>query len=142
MLTTLQSWVLNIFEKHRFLFILIFITFLIRLPSLFEPFWYGDEAIYLVIGQKIARGGLMYVDIFDHKTPGIYYLTAATIKILGESVWAFRFLLMIWILVTLVVFYLLAQKMFTKKTAVAATIILTTLTSTPLIEGNITNSEI
>ena len=117
-------------------------TFLVRLPSLFEPLWYGDEAIYLTIGQKLARGGLMYVDIFDHKTPGIYYLAAVTLKVLGESIWSFRFLLMIWVLVSLVVFYLLAKKMFNKKAALWAVILLSVLTSTPLIEGNSVNSEI
>ncbi|OGY29242.1 MAG: hypothetical protein A3F35_01635 [Candidatus Woykebacteria bacterium RIFCSPHIGHO2_12_FULL_45_10] len=142
MLTTLQSWVLNIFEKHRFLFILIFITFLIRLPSLFEPFWYGDEAIYLVIGQKILRGGLLYVDIFDHKTPGIYYLAAATIAFLGQTIWSFRFLLMVWTLTALVVFFFLSKKLFDEKIARLATIFLAALTSTPLLEGNIGNSEI
>ena len=132
----------KILTSYKLLIALLLVTFLVRLPSLFEPLWYGDEAIYLTIGQKILRGGLLYVDIFDHKTPGIYYLAAAAIKFFGESIWSFRFLLMVWVLVALVVFYFLAKEMFGKRIALLAAIILSALTSTPLIEGNITNSEI
>jgi hypothetical protein len=127
---------------HRFLIGIFFLTFLLRLPSLFEPLWYGDEAIYLTAGQKILHGGLMYVDIFDHKTPGIYYLTAGALGVFGQSVWAIKFLLTIWVLVTLVVFYLLGRKLFNKKVALTAVIIFSLLTSLPIIEGNIFNSEI
>jgi len=127
---------------HRSLVIILIFAFLIRLPSLFEPLWVDDEAIYLTIGQKILRGGLLYVDIFDHKTPGIYYLSAATIKFLGANVWSFRFLLMVWALATLVAFYLLAKKMFGQKIATWSTIFLAFLTSTPILGGNAVNSEI
>src|SRR3972149_9250866 len=90
--------------KHEWLALIWAGVIFLRIPSLFEPFWYGDEAIYLVIGQKILGGGLMYVDIFDHKTPGIYYLAAATIRILGASIWSWRFLLMIWTIASLATF--------------------------------------
>ena len=132
----------NLIQKYKALLIILGATFIVRLPSLFEPLWYGDESIYLTIGQKILRGGLMYVDIFDHKTPGIYYLTAGTLGVLGESIWSIKFLLMIWVLITLVVFYFLGKKLFNHKVALIATIILAAFTSTPLIEGNIFNSEI
>lgn len=127
---------------HRILLTILILTFLIRLPSLFEPLWYGDEAIYLSIGQKIANGGMMYLDIFDHKTPGIYYLAAWTISFLGENIWSFRFLLLIWTIAATGAFYFLSKEMFGKKIGIVTTIILSALLSTPLIEGNITNSEI
>jgi 4-amino-4-deoxy-L-arabinose transferase-like glycosyltransferase len=132
----------NFASRNKFLFILLSLVFLVRLPSLFEPFWYGDEAIYAVIGQKILRGGLMYVDIFDHKTPGIYYLTALTLGVLGQTIWSLHFLLTLWVLVTLVVFYLLAKKLFDQRVAKIATIVFALFTSIPIIEGNIFNSEI
>ncbi|MCH7541927.1 glycosyltransferase family 39 protein, partial [Patescibacteria group bacterium] len=128
--------------SHRLLLLILLVTFLVRLPSLFEPLWYGDEAIYLTIGQKIVRGGLMYLEIFDHKTPGIYYLAAAVIKTLGESIWSFRFFLMVWVLATTVIFYITTKEMFSKKVALAAVVVLSVLISTPLIEGTITNSEV
>ncbi|MDO8259958.1 MAG: glycosyltransferase family 39 protein, partial [Candidatus Magasanikbacteria bacterium] len=133
---------IKLLNRNRFLAILLLITFLFRLPSLFEPFWYGDEAIYLVIGKKILHGGLLYVDIFDHKTPGIYYLAAASLKLFGETIWSFRFMLMLWVLTTLVVYFTLSKKLFDIKIARVSTIVLAALTATPLLEGNIGNSEI
>ncbi len=130
-------------KKHYLILaIILFVTFLFRFPTLFEPLWYTDEAIYLTIGQKILRGGIMYVDIFDHKTPGIYYLTAGALGVFGHTVWSIKFLLTIWVLATLVVFYFLGKKLFNEKVALVATIIFSILTSLPLIEGNFFNSEI
>ena len=51
--------------NNKILAVTLAVTFFVRLPSLFEPLWYGDEAIYLTIGQKLVRGGLMYVDILS-----------------------------------------------------------------------------
>src|SRR4030043_1776643 len=119
--------------SHRILIIILIFTFLIRLPSLFEPLWVDDEALYLTIGQKILRGGLLYVDIFDHKTPGIYYLAALMIKFFGANLWSFRLLLIIWVLLTLTFFYFLTRKMFDRKTAALATIFLALLTSLPIL---------
>ena len=70
----------SLFASHKALVLIIIGLFLIRIPSLLEPLWYGDEAIYVTIGQEINRGGLLYVDIFDHKTPGIYYWANSGVK--------------------------------------------------------------
>ncbi|MEX0617277.1 MAG: glycosyltransferase family 39 protein [Candidatus Woykebacteria bacterium] len=129
-------------SSQRLLILIVLIVFILRIPSLLEPLWYGDEAIYLVIGQKINRGGLLYAEIFDHKTPGIYYLAAWSTKLFGDMVWSFKFLLGIWMIPTLVCFYLLVKELFDKKTAFFGLIILAALTTTPLTEGNIVNSEI
>jgi 4-amino-4-deoxy-L-arabinose transferase-like glycosyltransferase len=132
----------HIIIKYKALTAILAGTFLLRLPSLFEPLWYGDEAIYLTVGQRILRGDMLYIDIFDHKTPGIYYLAATALRTFGESVWSIKFLLMIWVLITLVVFFFVGKKLFNEKIPVVATGILAFLTSTTLIEGNIFNSEI
>src|SRR3989344_1137395 len=55
----------SLFASHKALILIIIGLFLIRIPSILEPLWYGDEAIYVAIGQEINRGGLLYVDIFD-----------------------------------------------------------------------------
>ncbi|MDP2670895.1 MAG: glycosyltransferase family 39 protein [bacterium] len=141
-MTNFLAKLANFTTKNRFILVLLVITFFVRLPSLFEPFWYGDEAIYAVIGQKILRGGLLYVDIFDHKTPGIYYLTALSLKVFGQTIWSLRFVLMGFSLASLVVFFQVGKKLFDERVAKLASIILAALIATPLIEGNIFNSEI
>ena len=51
--------------------------FILRLPSLIEPYWYGDEGIYQVIAQAINHGHLLYRDIWDNKPPLLYLVYAA-----------------------------------------------------------------
>ena len=117
-------------------------VFLLRLPSLFEPLWYIDEAIYVAIGQEINRGSLLYSQIFDHKTPGIYFLAAWSTKLLGYTVWSFKFLLLTWMIPTLIAFYVLGKRLFDKKIAITSVVVLAILTSTTPLEGNIVNSEL
>ncbi len=43
-----------------------------------------DEGAFLVISQGILHGRLPYRDYFDHKSPGIYYLLAALLALVGR----------------------------------------------------------
>ena len=47
-------------KPTTWLLILVCVVFaLLRLPSLIEPYWYGDEGIYEVVGQAMShRRGL------------------------------------------------------------------------------------
>lgn len=54
--------------------VLVFTFMLFRLPSLWETKWYGDEGIYAAVAQQMNNGGILYVDTWDHKPPGIFYI--------------------------------------------------------------------
>lgn len=114
---------------------LIFIF--LRLPSLFEPYWYGDEGIYLALGQGIRHGLTLYSQIHDNKPPSLYYLAAFSQTVLG-----FRLLLFLWMIPTVYFFYRLGLKYLKPKVAKISTLIFIILTSIPLIEGNIANAEV
>ena len=132
----------SLVSANKVILIVLLGAFLLRLPSLFEPLWYIDEAIYVVVGQEINRGSLLYSQIFDHKTPGIYYLAAWSTKLLGHTIWSFKFLLLTWMLPSLIAFYVLGKKLFDKKIAIASLVVLAILTSTTPLEGSIVNSEL
>jgi hypothetical protein len=120
-----------------FLLILLFLVLVLRLPSLFEPFWYGDEGIYLTLGQAIRQGQTLYLDIHDNKPPLLYWLAA-----LAGSVFWLRFILLVWMIGTVVVFFKLAQKLFKQlSVSLFLTLAFALLTSLPLFEGTITNAE-
>ncbi len=110
---------------------------ILRLPSLFEPYWYGDEGIYLTLGMAVRRGLVLYRDIHDNKPP-LIYLTAA---LAGSQFWL-KFILMVWRIFTIAVFYRLARIWSGKNNwvPVVAAGILAILTMLP--EGNIANGEI
>ena len=130
----------NFFRKNWFILLVLFATLILRLPSLFEPYWYGDEGIYLTIGMALKKGFLLYRDIFDNKPPLFYLLPA----IANGTIFWFRFLLMASVLTTIYFFYRLSQKLFFEKEALAkaVTVIFAFLTTIRLLEGNIANAEI
>jgi len=120
--------------------VLIVITAVIlRIPSLFEPYWYGDEGIYLTLGEGLRQGLVWYRDIHDNKPPLLYLLAA-----LSGSVFWFRLILLFWHAVTIVLFWKLAEKLFGKngKAIILASGLFAILTTIPLLEGNIANAEI
>ena len=129
--------VLRWLEDNEALVLLIIFSLILRLPSLFEPYWYGDEGIYLTLGQAFRHGLIWYRDIHDNKPPLLYLLAA-----LAGTVFWFRLLLTVWFGATIVVFYRLVQKLLPKNPAAGnwATFLLIVLTT--IFEGNIANAEI
>ena len=116
---------------------LLLVTVVLRIPNFFEPYWYGDEAIYLTVGTGIRQGLRLYTEIVDHKTPLIYYFAAV------PSQFWFRVLNLFWMMAATVLFFWVAKKLFKKaKLAFASSLIFVLLTTLPWLEGNIPNGEL
>lgn len=122
--------------KYKYYFILAFLFIILRLPSLFEPYWYGDEGIYLTLGQAIRRGLHLYSKIHDNKPPTLYYLAS-----IFPTLFGFRFLLLIFMVPTIYLFQKLASIFLNPKLTRLATILFLIFSSIPLFEGNIANAE-
>lgn len=125
------------FVTKYFWLILIIIFLFLRLPSLFEPYWYGDEGIYLTLGQGINHGLVLYRQIHDNKPPTLYLLAA-----ISQTVFGFRLLLLFWLVPTYYFFYRLASRLLPRYLLAPALFLFVVLTSIPTIEGNIANAEI
>ena len=124
-------------NHHEGLLLLLLLLILLRLPSLAEPYWYGDEAIYLTIGNALRHGQRMYAEIVDHKTPLIYYFAAVP-----NQFW-FRMLMLGWMLAATTFFHRVAQRVFSStKLAWVSTLLFVLLTSWSSLEGNIPNGEL
>ena len=120
--------------------VLIFgLVIILRIPSFFEPFSYGDEMIYLTLGQAIKKGMVLYRDIHDNKPPLLYILAAAA----GNVFW-FRAILSAWSLATIYLFWRLMDALFPQKKSLqkVATVIFSILTTIPLFEGHVANAEV
>lgn len=112
-------------------------VFFLRLPSCFEPFTYGDEGIYLTLGQAIRRGLILYKDIHDNKPPLLYLLAAAA----GNFSY-YRAILFFWSFITIYFFYKLSILLFKNKNAqIISTFIFAILISIHTFEGNVGNAE-
>jgi hypothetical protein len=128
---------ISFLSKYKYWIVVWSIFLLLRVPSLFEPYWYGDEGIYLTLGQGIRKGLLLYSQIHDNKPPTLYYLAA-----IGQTVFGFRLLLALVMVPTIYCFYRLALHFLDSKFAKFSTFIFLILTSIPVVEGNIGNAEI
>ncbi len=93
--------------KHEYLIWILCLCAILRLPSLLEPYWYGDEGIYLTLGTGIRHGLTLYKDIHDNKPPLIYMMAAIT----GSVFW-FRFLLLAWNSISIIAFERLSRILF------------------------------
>lgn len=128
-------------EKSKFFWVLLGILllfFLLRLPSIIEPNWYGDEGIYQVLGMSVNDGRILYKEIWDNKPP-LLYLTYALFQ--GDH-FSVRFFSLIIGIITAGVFFTFSQMIFKKlKASIAGTLLFVLLFATPIIEGNIANAE-
>lgn len=132
-LKKLDKWL----DLHSPLLFILLILFLLRVPNFFEPYWYGDEAIYLTLGNALKQGSRLYTEIIDHKTPLIYYLA-----MVPSQLW-FRVLLLGWMTAATIAFHRLAQIILNKRLwSCLATLLFVVLTSIPWFEGNIPNGEL
>jgi hypothetical protein len=122
----------------RFLIVVCIIFVLLRLPSLIEPAWYGDEGIYQVVGSALREGRILYKDIWDHKPPLLYVIYA----IANSDLYYVKLLSLLTGLASIFPFFKLARALFrTKKAYYLATGIYVIGLGSPLIEGNIANAE-
>lgn len=129
----------KLLHTPEWLFVLLCVILVLRIPSFFEPYSYGDEMIYLSLGEAIRRAIPLYSQIHDNKPP-LLYVTAA---IAGSLFW-FKVILAIWHFITVFIFWKLSELLFpkNKKLHIISTVIFALLTTLPILEGNIANAEL
>lgn len=128
-------------ENNRnfwFLLVLSVIFFFLRLPSLFEPYWYSDEGIYQVIGFGLAHGRGLYTGVWDNKPPLLYVIYG----LLDGNQFKAKLASLIFGLLTIIAFYFVTKYVLNKRKAVyLATAVFALLFGLPILEGNIANAE-
>lgn len=118
--------------------LLSILFFILRFPSLFEPYWYGDEGIYFVIGDALRHGRILYEGVWDNKPPLLYVFY----QFFGQNIFSIKFVSVIFGIGIVIAFYKLYEIVFkSNRHAVLASLVLTFLLGTPLLEGNIANAE-
>ncbi len=118
---------------------IISLIVLFRIPSFFEPYYYGDEMIYMTLGIGIKNGLTLYKQIFDNKPPLIYMAAALA----GNLFW-FKAILAFWMIATTWCFWHLTENLFRNNKAAQKVSVLffAIFTTIPLFEGNIVNAEL
>lgn len=124
---------------YFFLSACVLLFSLLRIPSLIEPHWYGDEGIYQVIGRALYQGHLLYRDIWDNKPPLLYLYY----MLVDGDLFYIRLLSFIFGVAAVITFFIVARKIFQNKSTpkFASTIIFVLFFGSPILEGNIANAE-
>lgn len=129
----------KLLKTPKWLFVVLLLVLIFRIPTFFEPYSYGDETIYLTLGQGIRQGLTLYKDIHDNKPPFLYDMAA-----LAGSLFWFKAILCLWMLVTTWLFWKLVEHLFPKNRHLqqVATAVFAILTTIPLLEGRTVNAEL
>jgi hypothetical protein len=81
-----------------------------------------DQGIFLYHGWGLIEGLAPYKDMWDHKPPGIHFLYAVAIKLLGHRYVAVNVLDIFWRLATVVAVYVLAARLYGRREGLIAAI--------------------
>jgi 4-amino-4-deoxy-L-arabinose transferase-like glycosyltransferase len=126
-------------NRQKYFWLLAFSIFIfLRLPSVFEPFTYGDEGIYLALGQALRKGLVFYRDIHDNKPPLLYLIAG-----LAGNFKTYRLIYFFWSAIGFFIFKALAEALFpkNKKSVAACFFSFAILGAIPFFEGQIANAE-
>ncbi len=132
------NWLISVIDTPIWLEIFFVVIITLRIPSFFEPYYYGDEMIYLTLGEGIRQGIALYSGLHDNKPP-LLYLVAA----ISGNVFVFKALLAAFNILAIYLFWKLTKILFPKndKLHTVSTIIFGIFSTMPLLEGNIANAE-
>lgn len=87
-------------------------------PMLTYPFG-NDQGAFADVADVIARGGVPYRDVWDIKTPGIYYLFWAIFAALGRSVFSVRLADVLWTLAAAAVVAAVGRRLVSRWAGIA-----------------------
>ena len=129
-------------KEYLVLALILFIIFFLRFPSLYEPFWYGDEGIFAAVARNLNLGGVLYQTAWDNKPPMIYLTYAGVFKFLGVSMFSLRLVAIAAVLATAAAIYEIAQATIGGRRALVAVFAFGFLSSLRIVEGNLALTEI
>src|SRR5437868_3833482 len=134
----LLTWLQNNFTIWILALISIFYS-LLRFPSLFEPYWYGDEGVYQAVGMLLNSGASLYSGAWDNKPPLFlaFYALFNSDQFVIRTISLFAGLFSVWLI------FFISKKLFNEnKLAIALTTFLFSFgLGSIIIEGNIANTE-
>jgi hypothetical protein len=87
-----------------------------------------DEGEYAYLGQQILRGAVPYLEVYNQKTPLVFYLMAAIQKLDGPDLAVLRIATAGYGLLTTLMTYFLARRLFNPAVALGSSVALSAMT--------------
>lgn len=92
------------------------------LPNLSYPIA-RDQSTFCFIGERLLEGKRLYLDLWDNKPPGIFYLYAVIVKIFGTAMWSVGFVDILWLLAISYAIFKFAERYLGTAAAVIAVVV-------------------
>ncbi len=120
--------------------LVLLLVFFIRLRLLATPLE-RDEGEYAYMGQLLLQGILPYIEAYNMKFPGIYFIYAIVLAIFGEESSSIHFSLLLVNLGTSILIFLLGKRLLSSTVGMVAAVSFLIVTLSPSIQGLWANSE-
>ena len=96
------------------------LTLIARAQTLGNPFLGFDEQFYLLVGDRMLRGALPYVDIFDRKPIGLFLVFSGIRRLGGQGILEYQLVAAAFAAATAIGIYALARRLAPWPGALAA----------------------
>jgi len=84
------------------------------LLHLFYPL-FGDQALFLLYAEGLHRGGLLYVDLWDNKQPGIFWFFLLAGKLFGFDAVSVHLFELLWVCLAAALLTVAAHRSFASR---------------------------
>jgi 4-amino-4-deoxy-L-arabinose transferase-like glycosyltransferase len=113
------------------------VLLLLRLPSFFEPHWYGDEAGYTTAARSLLQGRELYSEIWSNKPPLQTWTVALTVRLLGTSEAALHTLTLLAGALTVAAVAHAARRLTSPRRATVAVLVTAVLLGSPITDAQL-----
>ena len=118
-------------------------TLALRIPTLSEPRWYYDEAVFTTIAWATSKGMTLYVGVFDLQPPGIFWLYRLLLALGGlEHHFVVQLGVSVFVLATALLTFAIARRVVELWPATLAGLLTGFALSLPLLDGDLLNVEL
>ena len=122
------------------LFVILLIITKLRFPFLEIPLE-RDEGAYAYMAQLLLEGVPPYTQAYSLYFPGVFLIYALTFLILGQTIFAIHFCLLVATLITIVIIFLIGKKLFDPLTGIISGATFGLLGLNPYAQGLFSHGE-
>ena len=122
------------------LFVILLIITKLRFPFLEIPLE-RDEGAYAYMAQLLLEGVPPYTQAYSLYFPGVFIIYALTFLILGQTIFAIHFCLLVATLITIVIIFLIGKKLFDPLTGIISGATFGLLGLNPYAQGLFSHGE-
>lgn len=121
----------------RSLTVPLVLLLVLRLPSLFEPHWYNDEAGYATTAWLMAHGKVLFLTTWNNKPPLLFWLYQLALGLSGPRELGLHLLSTVTEVTALVGTWRLATQYLSPRRVWIATLVTAFLIATPILNGDL-----